>query len=166
LAVKLVVALAGAVLLAGCGSTRTVVRTVTAPAQGVTYVGHIASMSAAGDGYLVQFDPQFDFTGVTANVAAARDQHVRCAPRSCASVPNDVYSVDETHRAYTFLMRTSTSGTVLTDGSNLNGTRISAVQLAAIVAGGGMKLYEPLESGVKITVRNDTITTFAQQFRP
>jgi hypothetical protein len=169
--VKLALTVAGAVVLAGCGSTHTVVRTVTVPAPSrnvVVYVGHVASMTRSGDGYLVRFDPQLDLTGITANVAAAEDQHVSCAPARCAAVPNDVYSVDETHRAYTFVMPASTRGTVLTSGAgSFSGTRITAAELAAIVSGhGGTKLFEPLESGLSITVRIDTITAFAQQYRP
>ena len=132
----------------------------------MTYVGHIASMSPSAGGYLVRFDPQFDLVGISANVAAAEDQHVACAPRSCEPVPNDVYSVDETHRAYTFLMPSSTKGTVLSSTHTVDGEQVTAAQLAAIVAGHGMKLFEPLASGVTITVRVDTITSFAQQDRP
>lgn len=157
---------AGVVLLAGCGSTRTVTRTVTVASRDVSYVGHIRSMVPQGNGYLVQFDPQFDLVGIAANVAAAHDQHVTCAPRRCRPVPNDVYSVDETHRAYTFFMPSTAKGTVLTSTHNVDGEPVSAQQLAAIVAGHGMKLFEPLESGVRITVRIDTITSFAQQYRP
>ena len=164
---RLCVALAGAALLAGCGATPTVVRTVTVSSSDTVYVGNIVSMTRSGGDYLVRFDPQFDLVGVTANVAAAEDQHVTCAPRSCQSVPNDVYRVDETHRAYTFLLPAATHGTVLTSGNNLSGTRITAAQLAAIVGGsGGMKLFEPLLSGVSITVHVDTIKSFAQQYRP
>lgn len=164
---KLVVAVAGVVLLAGCGSTRTVVRTVTVPARGVVYVGHVVSMSRSGGGYLVRFDPEFDVVGITANVAAAQDLHMRCAPRRCQPVPNDVYRVDETHRAYTFVMPVTTRGTVLTPMHNVDGESITATQLAAIVGGRSrMTLFEPLQSGVQITVRVDTITHFAQLYRP
>jgi hypothetical protein len=166
---RFVVALAGVVLLAGCGSTRTVVRTVTVSphAQDVTYVGHIVSVTRSGGGYLVRFDPELDVVGVTANVAQAEDMHVSCAPRRCAAVPNDVYRVDETHRAYTFLMPATTKGTVLTSTHNVDGEPIGAPQLAAIVDGRSrMKLFEPLESGVRIDVRVDTITSFAQLYRP
>jgi hypothetical protein len=158
-----------AALVAGCGSTRTVVRTVTVSrvARGDTvYVGHVVAMTRDGSGYLVRFDPQFDLVGITANAAAAEDQHVKCAPSRCASVPNDVYSVDETHRAYTFVMPATTKGTVLTSTHTVDGEPVTAQQLAAIVAGHGMKLFEPLESGVSITVHVDTITSFAQQYRP
>jgi hypothetical protein len=166
---RLIALAALALLLAACGSTRTVVRTVTVspPQRDVVYVGHIVSMTRSGGDYLVRFDPQFDLLGITANVAAAEDMHVSCAPRSCQPVPNDVYSIDETHRAFTFLMPLATKGTVLTTtGTSFGGTQVSASQLAAIVAGRGRKLFEPLLSGVKITVRIDTITSFAQQYRP
>lgn len=164
---RLAVGFAGVVLLAGCGSTRTVVRTVTVSSHDVAYVGHIVSMSRSDGGYLVRFDPEFDVVGITANVAAANDMHMSCVPRRCPAVPNDVYRVDETHRAYTFVMPSTTKGTVLTSTHNVDGESITASQLAAIVAGRShMKLFEPLLSGVKISVRVDTVTSFAQLYRP
>jgi hypothetical protein len=163
---RLAVAAAGALLLAGCGSTRTVVRTVTVPSQDVVYAGHVVSMQQTAGGYFVRFDPEIDLVGIAGNVAMAQDQHLACAPRRCAAVPNDVYTIDETHRAYTFFMPAATKGTVLTPRHNVDGAPVTASQFAAIVAGRGEKLFEPLESGVQITVHVDTITHFAQLYRP
>jgi hypothetical protein len=155
---------------AGCGSTRTVVRTVTVKGPASTadqrFYGQVVSLTRSGDGYLLRFDPSWWLGGVTANVAAAEDNHVSCAPRACNPVANDYYTIDESHRALTFLLPRGTQGTVLTSGSNLTGTRIGADQLAQIVAGTGPKLFEPLESGVWIDVHIDTVRSFAQQYRP
>ena len=130
------------------------------------FYGHIVSLTKANGRYLMTFDPAWFLSGITANAAAAADEHVTCAPASCKAVPNDNYSVDESHRAYVFRVSASATGTVLTSGSNLSGARVSVAQLAAIVAGHGLKLFEPLESGVWIRVHLDTVTSFQQQFRP
>jgi len=131
-----------------------------------SYYGHIVSLQRSGASYLMRFDPALFLSGITANAAAAADLHVTCAPEKCEPVPNDNYSLDESHRAYFFRVPANVRGTVLTSGSNLSGTSISAAQLAQIVAGGGMKLFEPLDSGVWIRVNIDTVQTFRQQYRP
>jgi hypothetical protein len=165
--VRLAVALAGLVLLAGCGSTRTVVRTVTVQSQDVVYVGHVVSMQRTAGGYFVRFDPEFDLVGISGGVAQAQDEHVACAPRACSGVPNDIYRVDETHRAYTFFMPFTAKGTVLTHGQKVAFLPVTAAQFASIVSGRShIKLYEPLLSGVSITVRVDSITRFAQLYKP
>jgi hypothetical protein len=160
-----------ALLSAACGSTRTVTRTVTVspPLAGSAVQdlsGHIVALTPTKSGYLLRFDPAWWLGGLTANVAAAEDEHVSCPPASCDPVPNDYYVVDESHRALTFVLPRAARGTVLTSGSNLAGTQIGADQLARIVAGHGLKLFEPLESGAWIRVRIDTVLTFRQQYRP
>lgn len=131
-----------------------------------SYYGHIVSLQRSGAGYLLRFDPAWFLSGITANAAAAADLHISCAPEQCEAVPNDNYPLDESHRAYYFRVPANVHGTVLTRGSNLDGTDISVAQLAQIVAGKGMKLFEPLESGVWIRVHSDTVQTFSQQYRP
>jgi hypothetical protein len=162
-------------VLSACGGTKTVVRTVTVRApstfgaspQEVSYYGHIVSLTSGADGYLLRFDPSWWLSGITANVAAAAAQHVTCAPSMCEPVPNDHFILDEGHTTLTFVMPRSTHGTVLTSGANINGTRIDATRLAAIVAAGNTaKLFESLDSGVWIRVHNDTVQAFAQQYRP
>ena len=76
-------------------------------------IGRIVSITPSSGGYLLRFDPVWFLSGVTANVAQAEDQATTCAPLSCPPVPNDNYRVDEAHRAFTFLLRGSTRGTVL-----------------------------------------------------
>ena len=168
---RFALAAAVALLAAGCGTTRTLTRTVTVspPLAGSAVqdlYGHIVSLTPTTTGYLLRFDPAWWLGGVAANVAAAQDEHVSCAPASCAPVPNDYYVVDESHRALTFVVPRGVRGTVLTSGSNLAGTQIGVGQLARIVAGNGVKLFEPLESGIWIRVRIDTVLTFRQQYRP
>jgi hypothetical protein len=130
------------------------------------YYGHIVSMRQSGTGYLMQFDPAWFLSGITGNAGMAADLHVTCAPEKCDAVPNDNYTVDESKRAYAFRVPASVHGTVLTSGSNLSGTSVSAAQLAQIVAGEGVKLFEPLDTGVWVRVRIDTVQTFAQQYHP
>ncbi|HVS85107.1 MAG TPA: hypothetical protein VHD91_05715 [Gaiellaceae bacterium] len=157
-------------LAAGCGATRTVVRTVTVTpdaASAVRWYGHVVSIEKSGDGYLVRYDPAWLLSGLTANVQQAVDQGQTCDPVACPPVANDNLVDDESHATITFRLPASTRGTVLTSGGNLKGTPVSADQLAAIVNGtSATKLFEPLDSGVWLTVHIDTVTAFQQQYRP
>jgi hypothetical protein len=160
------------VLAAGCGGTRTVVRTVTvAPTLGgnadQAYYGRIVSLTRSGDGYLLRFDPAWWLTGITANVAAAADQHLACRPAACPPVPNDYYALDESHRTLTFRVPATASAYVLTPKQYVSGTKIGVAELAALVAGKSpVKLFEPLESGVWLRTHGDSVLAFKQQYRP
>jgi len=165
--------LALAVALGGCGGTRTVVRTVEAPLSAASgdqrLIGTVRSVTRVGDHYELRFDPQLLLSGITANAAAAADEHVRCRPARCPPVPNDNYRVDETHRTYVYVLPEMVHGTVLTKRRTgpFPATRIGAMQLAQLVAGRRpLKLFEPLSSGVWIVVHADTILSFAQQYVP
>jgi GMP synthase-like glutamine amidotransferase len=159
-----------ALLAAGCGGTRTVVKTVVrTPPPSATgdqrVYGQIRSVTPHGDGYLLRIDPAWFLTGITANVAQAEDEHVKCAPSSCPPVANDVHVVDETHRPYTYILPAATRGTVLVTSSGRR--TITAGQLADLVAHrSALKLFEPLQSGVWLLVHIDTVRTFAQQYVP
>jgi hypothetical protein len=96
----LAAALAGLVVwAAGCGSTKTVTKTVTvttvqaeqAPPARQTLFGHIKSLQAKGGGFVMRFDPEWFLSGSTANAAAAEDGAVEPGQ----PVPNDNYRVDE-----------------------------------------------------------------------
>lgn len=172
---SLVALLALPVLLLGCGTTKTVVQTVTVTHTVTTPIsgdqrlyGHIRSMESTPGGYFVHFDPALFLSGVTANVAQAEDQGVTCAPRDCEAVANDNLVVDESDRTYVYFLPDDVKGTVLTKTSNnFAGTTITAKQLDEIVAGtSSLQLFEPLESGVWLTVHIDTIRSFAQQYQP
>lgn len=161
-------------LLVGCGTTHTVVQTVTvthtvtAPASDQRLYGHIRSLEQTAGGYFVHFDPAWLLSGITANAAQAQDQGVTCAPRECEPVPNDNLVVDESDRTYVYFLPSTTHGTVLTKtSSGFTETTVTAAQLAGIVDGtGSLQLFEPLESGVWLTVRIDTIRSFTQQYQP
>jgi hypothetical protein len=167
-----VLAALAALMLAGCGSTKTVVRTVTvAPPLGGSadqmVYGHVISAEPAKGGYFVRFDPASWLSGIAANVAFAQSMHQTCAPRACPPVPNDYYVVDDGHTQLTYFLPHTTSGTVLTRPLAFPGTAVSADRFVRLVAEGAQApLYEPLASGVWIRIHNDTITRFAQQYRP
>jgi hypothetical protein len=171
-----VAAIVGAALLvAGCGSTRTVTRTVTvsgpprSPIADQNLYGRIVSTSPAAGGYFVRFDPAWWLGGVAAQVALAHAEHRTCATPGCTEVPvpNDYYVLDEGHRTLTFFMPRSAYGTVLTKPLTFPGTRVAADRLARLVAQGHRaNLFEPLESGVWLRVHGGTVQSFAQQYRP
>jgi hypothetical protein len=159
-----------ALVLAGCGGTRTVVRTVTVTqplggAAQLSFYGRIVSAQPASGGYFLRFDPAWWLSGVTANVAMAQALNVKCAPRACEAVPNDYYILDDGHEVLTFVLPRSTHGTVLTRPLKFPGTRIGADRLVQLV-GRPQGLFEPLDSGVWLRVRGDTVLAFAQQYRP
>jgi hypothetical protein len=170
------VLVAAVLVVAGCGATKTVVRTVAAPPTASPgpaglqrFYGQIRSLRRVGDHYELRFDPAFLVSGITANVAAAEAQGLHCKPSTCPAVPNDNYVVDEGHRTLTFLVPSSVRGTVLTrKGSGpFPATRITAAQFEQIVAGKSpLKLFEPLSSGMWILVHGDTVQGFAQQYVP
>ena len=83
-------------------------------------------------------------------------------------MPNDNLVVDESKRTYVYFLPSSAHGTVLTKTSNnFAETTVTAAQLADIVAGtSSLQLFEPLDSGVWLTVHVDTIRSFAQQYQP
>ena len=132
-----------------------------------TLYGHIDTLAPRGGRFLLRFDPAWFTSGVTANTAAAEDGVV---PRG-QPVPNDNYVVEESHRRYSYLVPASARVTVLTNRSpgGITATPISVSQLAQIVRGRpprGLKLFEPLDSGVWIRVHVDTVRSIDQQYRP
>ena len=163
-------ALAGPVVCAaGCGSTKTVTKTVTAttvqaeltPPARQTLFGHIKSLQAKGGGFAMRLDPEWFLSGSTANAAAAEDGVVKPGQ----PVPNDNYRVDEGHRSFTYVVPADARVTVITKAPT--GTPISVSQLAQIVNGTSkLKWFEPLESGVWIVVHNDTVRSIDQQYQP
>lgn len=138
---------------------------VASPGEIVQY-GHISSLTPKGDHYEMQFDPAWFLSGETANTAAAEDGAVEPGQ----PVPNDNYVVEEGHRLLTYLVPNDAHVTVLTksgDPADLGATSITVAELAQIVDGtSNIDLFEPLDSGVWITVKVDTVTRIAQQYRP
>jgi hypothetical protein len=141
-------------------------KTVTVQPCGDRIFGHIRSLVRKGDEYELRFDPAWFTSGETANTAAAEDGKV--APGE--PVPNDNYVVDESHRTLKYLVRPGAHVTVLVNNPTGNlSTPITVSELAEIVRTGKSsqrELFEPLESGVWIRVRVDTVCALDQQYRP
>jgi len=167
-------------VVSGCGSTKTVTETTTvtqtttvsaaeptglgAPRVRVEY-GHIRSLKRAGDRYEMRFDPALILSGETANRAAAEDGAVEPGE----PVPNDNYVVDESPRAYTYLVADDVRVTVLvrTSPEKWGPTPVKLVDLAKILDGTSeLDLFEPLDTGVWITIDVDTVRSVYQQYRP
>jgi hypothetical protein len=162
--------------LAGCGggSKTTIVRVTTSPAgregfgppSELVEYGHIDSLARARGRYELKFDPAWLLSGETASAAAGQDGAVEPGE----PVPNDNYVVDESHRLYSYRVHDDARVTVLTrrgEPAQLGATPVSVSELARIVSGSSsMKLFEPLTTGVWITIDGDAVTEIDQQYRP
>lgn len=160
---------AAALAAAGCGGTRTVIRTVTVSAEAKTgpaapaelaQFGHIRSLTRKGDGFELRFDPAWLLSGTTAKQAKLEDT-------GSSEVPNDYYLVDEGHRLLTYEVPAGARVTVLAKG--VDATPITVAQLAQLVAGRNplhRRLFEPLATGFWIRVRSDTVASIDQQYFP
>jgi hypothetical protein len=141
--------------------TVTTVKAEQAPPARQTLFGHIKSLETKGGGFVMRFDPEWFLSGSTASAAAAEDGAVEPGQ----PVPNDNYRVDERHRLFTYKVPTDAHVTVITKAPT--GTPITVSQLAAIVNGTNkLKLFEPLDSGAWIVVRDDTVRSIDQQYQP
>ena len=158
-------------VVAGCGSTKTVTRTVTVSATAksgvgspreVVEFGYIRSLKPKASGFEMRFDPAWLLTGKTANQAALEDT-------GSSDVPNDSYVVNESPRAYTYIVPANAQVRVLTAGANLNGTPITVAQLAQLVKGKNpfpKPLFEQISTGFWISIKNDTVGSLQQQYHP
>ncbi len=139
---------------------------VAAQPCGDRVFGHIRSLVRKGDHYELQFDPAWFTSGVTANTAAAEDGKVEPGQ----PVPNDNYVVDESDRTLKYLVRPGAHVTVLVNNdTGILSTPITVSELSEIARTGQSsrrKLFEPLESGVWIRYRIDTVCALDQQYRP
>jgi hypothetical protein len=155
----------------GCGSTRTVTKTVTvsrtaksgvgSPREVVEY-GYVKSLKQKGSSFELRFDPAWLLTGKTANQAALEDT-------GSSDVPNDNYVVNESTRAYTYIVPANAQVRVLTTGANLSGTPITVAQLAQLANGKNplpKPLFEPISTGFWMTYRNDKVESLEQQYHP
>jgi hypothetical protein len=79
------------------------------PAGQTVLFGHIKSLTRKGRSFELKFDPALLLTGRPAEQAALQDT-------GSSDVPNDFYVVDETHRAYTYVVPASAHVTVLPGG--------------------------------------------------
>ena len=122
--------------------------------------GHLKSLVHSGEGFKMKFDPAQFLTGISASDAALKDT-------GSSDVPNDNYIVDESHRAYSYLVPADAHVTVLADG--VDGTLITVGQLAKLVKGKdplGHPLFERLETGFWILFDVDTVRSLDQQYQP
>lgn len=178
--------LAVAFVLAGCAmggttTTVTVTRTVASPAgpnkppaagaetASVKYFGIPGSVTKLdAKRYALAIKPEFFLVGVTANVAFAAGQQNACQPLECAPAEDDRWVVPAGTENLLFILPAKATGTVLTLGNQqTQATTITAAQLSALVGGATKpKLFEPLDSGLWVTVNGDTVTSFAQQYQP
>jgi hypothetical protein len=132
-----------------------------APAGQTTMFGHVKKLTLTGGRYLMRFDPAWFTSGLTASVARKEDT-------GSADVPNDNYRIEEGHRLLTYIVPASARVTVLVNGPRGTcATPISVPELATVVAGTSkVKLFEPLQSGVWVRVRIDTVKELDQQYQP
>jgi hypothetical protein len=133
-----------------------------APAGQMVLYGHVKKLTPTGGHYLLGFDPAWFTSGITASRAHKEDT-------GSSEVPNDNYTVEEGHRLLWYILPSGARITVLTNQGTkgISATPISAAELSRIVNGGPhRKLYEPLDSGVWIRVRIDTVKELDQQYKP
>lgn len=114
-------------------------------------------------GYVLVVKPEFFLTGGTAAAAF----HGPGCGLTCVGPPNDYQVIPAGTANLTFALPTKTKGTVVVQTTNFKNQQISAAQFAALIGGATTpKLFLPLSGGVWFAVANDTVATFAQQFRP
>ena len=133
-----------------------------APAGQMVLYGHVEKLTTGNGHYLVGFDPAWFTSGYTASRAHREDT-------GSSEVPNDNYTVEEGNRLLWYILPASARITVLTNQGTkgISATPIPAAELYRIVNGGPhRKLFEPLDSGVWIRVRIDTIKELDQQYKP
>ena len=158
-------------LVTACGSTKTVTKTATVSGTAksgvgarreVVEYGYVKSLRRKGGSFELRFDPAWLLTGKTANQAALEDT-------GSSDVPNDNYVVNESARAYTYIVPPNAHVRVLTGGANLNGTPITVAQLAQLANGYNpfpKPLFEPISTGFWIRIRIDTVRSLDQQYHP
>ena len=133
------------------------------PAGQQVLYGHIKSLGTKGGHLELRFDPAFLLSGLTATRAKLEDT-------GSGEVPNDTYTRDESHKLLTYLMSPTARVTVLTNQGTkgISSTVIPVSELVRIVQGkpNHHKLYEPLDSGIWIRVRIDTVRELDQQYKP
>jgi hypothetical protein len=96
------------------------------PAGQTTIFGHIKSLVREGGRWKMRFDPALMLTGAAAEQAAFEDTGSR-------DVPNDSYTLEESHRLVTYVVSSSAPVTVLTKG--LGTATIPVAELSQILKG-------------------------------
>ena len=159
----LVVVFVVGIVAAGCGTTKTVTKTVTVTQGGVKQFAYVKSLARRDGRYVLRVDPALFLSGESANVAAAQDGAVDPGQ----PVPNDNYVVNESKRVYTYFLARDARVTVLKNG--VEGSRITVPQLVDLVAGENpfdKPLFEPLSTGFWMLIDIDTVRSLDQQYHP
>ena len=134
-----------------------------APAGQQVFYGHVKSLTRTGGHLELRFDPAWFLSGLAASRA-------KLADTGDGDVPNDNYVRDDDHKLLTFVVSPSARVTVLTNEGTrgISSVPISISELVQIVKGVPTKhkLFEPLDSGVWIRVRIDTVQELDQQYKP
>ena len=130
---RVLVLIALTAVAAACGSSSTQsakpVSAATFPERPPNVLfGHIESMTHAGRDFELKFDPAWWLTGVAAQRAALEDT-------GSSDVPNDHYTVDESHRLLTFAVPADAEVSVVTHDDGIGSVTIAAAELAEIVKG-------------------------------
>jgi len=102
------------------------VEVAASDACGDRIFGHIASLSRKHGRWVMRFDPALLLRGATAAQAALEDT-------GSSDVPNDSYTLEESHRLLTYVVSPTATVTVLLDG--LRPIEIPVSELAGIVRG-------------------------------
>jgi hypothetical protein len=110
--------------------------------------GRIGSLRRSNGHYVLRFDPAFLLTGMTANRAALEDT-------GSSDVPNDNYTVDESHRLLVFPVPASAKVTVLTHATCSTATTVA--RLARSV--------RPTQR-FWIQIHNGTVRSIDEQYHP
>jgi hypothetical protein len=158
-------AIAAAVLVpTGTGAPEAEPRLAGPPATIVQY-GYVRTLTRAGDGFRLRFDPAFWLSGETANRAAIEDGVIPPGD----TVPNDYYIRNESGRTLAYAVPRSAHVTILTvPGTGPRSTRIPVSELAAITKGGnprGRKLYGR-SLGYWARIKGDRVVRLDQQYQP
>jgi hypothetical protein len=109
--------------------------------------GHISSIRRTNGHFVLRFDPAFLLTGMAASRAALEDT-------GSADVPNDNYTVDESHRLLVFPVPASAKVTVIRRGTCSTATTVARLARSIPAAGFWIK------------IRNDTVQSIDQQYHP
>src|SRR5262249_34937923 len=114
-------------------------------------------------GYVLVVKPEFFLTGATATAAAGGS----ACGLTCPAVDNDYHVIPAGSANLTFALPTKTKGTVIVQTKIFKSTPATAAQFASLRGGATTPtLFLPLSGGVWFAVANDTVVSFAQQYRP
>jgi hypothetical protein len=135
-----------------------------APAGQSVLYGHIESLSRKGARWRLRFDPALLLRGTAAEQAAFEDTGSR-------DVPNDSYTLDESHRLVTYDVSSRAPVTILTKG--LGSAKISVAELSQILRGRNPKhrplFGQPKASGFWIRVGDkypNPVLSLDEQYHP